>query len=295
MLKNFKYPVLIFTLFCLSNLANALDPNFPWPEAKLTASGISWRDPSQTIFFCYGLDANQKKLLNGVEFSFRPNDEGSQSGACNNLIYYSYQAITGRDLKNPGVTNTQNFEYGETTFNDYPFEFITFRTPGNSIFGWYRLNSKSVFERQKEGFFSRYKYASFSEGAFGAPLDGIPKTGIGSYKGVVSNPTRIGGDPALVQEVPVATVDYAKGEISISATIPSLTGGSIRITSVEPIQFNKINGNFAGKVRIMANTKSIAYINGFLGGRNADGLFAMFSPGDAFSGEGIDFILGMKK
>jgi len=292
---KFNSNLILLSLICCVTQTYGLEPNFSRPERLLTASGGSWSYPQpQGFFFCYGFNDANQKLLNGVEFSFRPNDQKSQLGACRNLLQFSHQPITGKDLKEPGITNINNFQFHLTNSDDYPFESVMYQSNSGSLYGWYRINSKSAFERQKRGMFAKYKHDLFSEGVFGPPLDEIPQKGVAKYRGIVSDPSRIGGFPFSVGAIPVALIDFDKGEITIYASFSSVPN-LIRISSIEPIKFNRTNGNFGGKIRITSSDTYEGYVNGFIGGKNGEGIFAQFSIGDAFVGEGADFILGIKE
>lgn len=290
----------LFLLLVISQQSYAVhfDQKFQFPDYNATASGTSWSYPqNQTMFYCYGLNENQKPLLNGVEFSFRDNDETSQRGACGNLLVSSYKAITG-----DGVTVTSDLDFqGDVQFllgevDGYPFESITFYSvPGNQKLGWYRANAKSAFESLKKGFFSSHKHGYFSEGVFGQPLDGVPKSGTAFYKGTTSDPTRISGEPSQVKNINIAKVDFAKGEISFDIETTNVIGSRVRIYNIQPIAFNKENGAFRGKVSVITATSKTAIINGFIGGKNGSVIYGLFSPGDAFVNEGVGFILGEKR
>lgn len=285
-------------LFAHNVFAARFDANMIFPEYSGTASGASWVRPQpQTMFYCFGYDAKKKPAINGVEFSFRDNDEKSQGGACGNLLISAHKAISGKDIsvvKDLDFQGDIQYLLGEN--DDYPFEMISFYSlPGNEKLGWYRVNSKSGFEALKKGMFSYHKHGFFSEGVFGQSLDGAPKSGVEYYKGTVSDPTRIGGEPTQVKNINIAKVDFAKSEMSINIQTVSAIGTKINIYNTQPITFNKENGSFNGKVSVITSISQTATINGFLGGKNASVIYGMFSYGDAFSNEGIDFILGAKR
>lgn len=290
--------IVLMTFFAQQVFAAHFDANMAFPEYNGTASGTSWTRPQpQTMFYCFGYDSKQKPVINGIEFSFRDNDRNSQSGACGNLLISAHKAISGKD-----ITIVRDLDYqGDIQYilgenDDYPFEMISFYSlPGNERLGWYRVNSKSGFEALKKGMFSYHKHGFFSEGVFGQALDGIPKSGVEYYKGTSSDPTRIGGEPTQVKNINVAKVDFGKGEINIDIQMVNAIGNRISIYSPQPIAFNKENGSFRGKVNVITAISQTAMINGFLGGKNASVLYGMFSYGDAFSNEGIDFILGAKR
>lgn len=293
-----KKTILIAVLCAQQAYAAHFDSNATLPEYTGSASGTSWSSPQpQTMFYCFGLDSKERPILNGVEFSFRDNDEKSQRGACGNLMVSSYKAISGKDLS---ISKDLDFQ-GDIQYllgeNDgYPFELVSFYSlPGNERLGWYRANSKSGFEALNKGMFSYHKHGFFSEGVFGQALEGFPKTGIAYYKGTASDPTRISGEPAQVKNVNVAKVDFAKGELTINIETTNVIGSRVAIYTTQPIAINKENGSFRGKVSVVTSISRTAIINGFVGGKNASVVYGLFSYGDAFSNEGIDFILGAKR
>jgi hypothetical protein len=288
----------------VSGIAAHFDSNAPHPDYTGSVSGKSWSYPQpQTMFYCFALDAKKKPLINGIEFSFRDTSKESQKGACGNLSLSAYKAISGKEVSVSNNHDYQgNIQYLIGENDDYPFELISFYSlPGNEKLGWYRANSKTGFNALGKGsIFSQHKHGFFSEGVFGQPLDGIPKTGVANYDGTVSEPTHIGGYPEYVKNINIAKVDFSKSKIDIDIKMTNRIGINVFINTVQPMTFNKEDGAFKGEVRIqesssMGFSQRTAIINGFLGGKNASVVYGLFSEGDAFNDEGIDFVLGAKR
>lgn len=96
--------------------------------------------------------------------------------------------------------------------------------------------------------------------------------------------------------IDIASVDFAKAEVTIKASMPHWDGTSIQIVSKSPMVFDKKDGSFNGVVHIYGGPDIVqAYVNSFIGGNNAEGMVLMLANGDAFGGNGTDFMIGAKK
>lgn len=256
------------------------DPSYKLPPQNAAAPGSSWTDPKETIFFCFGLSESNKAQLHGTEFSYRSSDQKSAGGACNNLILISHSIISGNKLKNKKLNDGQVTQYWSAIVDKDPVDYLLFSTADNKRYGWY------VTKSANNNF--------FSEGTFGPPLSGLPKTGIVTYVGVMGYSNQI-----FIKDTNVATINFSKSEIEIMANFVGYDGFKRRIESTEPMKISAENGAFIGKVTATtyvpgSTQKYSGFINGFVGGTNAEVLHASINTGSAFK-SGIDFVLGKKR
>jgi hypothetical protein len=274
------------------------DPNFPNSDSFSYALGDSWTTRGggyHSVNYCWGMKQD-KPLLNGVEFSFREGTNKRSEGACNNLMIYAADLVAGKNVKGKRWNGILGGHW-EGTYIDggktNKLEYLVLQSSDGLRYGTYLTYEP----RGESDIGNRY-----SQGVFGPPPSNFPAKGNIIYNVAIGG----GWSGWGIDQLSLISVDFAKGELTIDS---GLYNGGLNdredrrsIKSNGPIKFNKENGSFKGTVTTfhspghgMRAETSAGDVYGYLGGTNAEVIYAVMKLGSEPSRPGINYVIGAKK